>query len=72
MPGCTPVGPGLTHLYHVPIDASGQPTDKAKRIFPSDMTSIDTTPSLTPDQCTLLFARIDAAANGKIYAAPRN
>jgi hypothetical protein len=60
----------VTHLYHVALDASGQPTGKSERVFPND-DSIDTTPSLSPDHCQLLFARVSGSTAG-LYGAPRN
>lgn len=69
-PGCTSPDTTATHLYEVPLDASGQPTDKARRVFPND-SSIDTTPSLTPNRCALIFARVESSGV-KLYAASRN
>jgi hypothetical protein len=71
-PGCAVDDATVTHLYQVPLDATGQPTGPATPVFADDA-SIDATPSLTPDQCTLLFARVDVSSStAQIYAATRD
>jgi hypothetical protein len=72
-PGCAVVSAPVTHLYQVPLDATGQPTANAVPVFPDDTVDIDATPALTPDRCTLLFARVDTTSStANIYGAPRN
>ena len=74
-PACAVPDATVTHLYQVPIDATGQPLDDAgaELVFPDDLTSVDTTPSLTPNMCTLLFARTNAlGTDTRIFAAPRD
>jgi hypothetical protein len=50
-------------LYYVDLDpSSGQPTGEATQIFSDAANHDDVTPSLSPDACTLLFARSSALA----------
>jgi hypothetical protein len=67
---CAETSSITTHLYHVALDGSGQPTGKAQRVFPGN-NSTDTTPSLSPDRCQLIFSRVSGSTAG-FYAAPRN
>jgi hypothetical protein len=61
-----------THLYQVPIGSAGKETDNAKLVFTDGLATTDTTPTLTPDQCTLLFSRVDLGGTAQIFAAARN
>lgn len=69
---CVVADPSLTHLYQAPIGPGGKQTADAKPIFPDDVT-VETEPSLAPDQCTLLFSRVvDSAGTTRIFTAARD
>jgi hypothetical protein len=67
---CAPISSTTTHLYHVGLDATGTPNAKVQRVFPND-DSTDTTPSLSPNRCQLLFSRVSGPTTG-LYIASRN
>ena len=68
---CTPSSV-LKRLYVARMNDQGVQvaTDAARPIFPDDGTSFDSTPSLSPDACFLLFARF--TPHGQIMIAARD
>ncbi|MEZ4371374.1 MAG: hypothetical protein R3B07_11145 [Polyangiaceae bacterium] len=60
-------------LYWTLLDNAGQQTGKAKRIELSDPTLDDTEPSLSPDLCTIVYARSESAGTEAhdLYTATR-
>jgi hypothetical protein len=68
---CKPKAINKPHLYRAFLDPSGQPTDPAMRVFPQD-DSIDFSPSLTGDLCSLVFTRVDGNTSvGTLWGARR-
>jgi hypothetical protein len=69
---CGAVGSSDTHLFQAPLGSGGKQADNAKLLLTNGGDTTDTTPALTPDQCTLLFSRVDAAGTARIFTAPRD
>ncbi|MGE0323728.1 MAG: hypothetical protein AB7S68_15560 [Polyangiaceae bacterium] len=71
--GCVTSVDGPKDLYWTLVDNSGQQTGKAKRIELSDPTLDETEPSLSPDLCTIIYARSESTATEAhdLYTATR-
>jgi hypothetical protein len=71
---CLPAPPGHARLYSARLDAQGQQISgtQAKPLLSGALAAYETTPSLSPNLCTLYFSRFDAAGNGQLFSAARN
>lgn len=64
---CDQTGP---HLFIAELGTDGKQIGKARRVFPGD-SSLDYSPSLSTDLCTVLFSRQDANGKTAIVRANR-